>query len=504
MIYEQINRAVGTVSGLSNGSDGSRLLNLYASESVQPRQATVPVMVRGAPGYKVAATSLSGNCKVLMSVDDPHYGNHLFILTESHVEVYEANFVTGALSLLIRFAYPNSYDVGTIPDNSPLRWATDGRYVLFITDEEIFGFDREKIQEHLGGKTTNPVWLSIVAPTPDDTSDSTDTEAWVDIVWADKYFILAAKGGQMFNSELGGITFNQLDFTRADYKPDGIVGLAVFSQRLFVFGTRSIERWSNRGLSEFPFIRDVSSSYDVGCYSRESITTNEVTIHFLGSDGVYYSLSGGRLLKVSNDAVHRVFRKTVLSSPDHTFLAFQYTDEGHKFVTIHADIADTGNAWVYDWSTQMWHERSATKAQFISGVSLYRNRNYVIQAGSPNIYIKSLESKLDFAGNEIVREMILPIVQHNQTRIRQSSFQIDIHYAGPVEDALKVDFAWSDDHKLTWQTREQVAWSPGRRTKWNNLGLVDSQGRNYRLRVTGANGELAVLGAYVEGELMAD
>ena len=509
MPYELIRRPIGTVSGLSDGADGGRLLNLYSSAAVIPQESVVPVMVRGTPGYVNNSfdDSPDEQSRVLMAAVHPSYGNHILVLTDDNLYVY-VQTSSGPLDRVAKIPIPSEYNL-THDDDKPLRWATDGRIVAFITDSEIYAFDRAKVKEHIDDPdSTEHVWVSITAPTPDDDSDDTDTEAWVDIVWIDGYFVLAAKGGQMFNSEIRQTTFDQLDFARADVKPDGIVGMETLGQTIYVFGERSIEMWVNAGLPQFAFRRQKQVSYDVGCYSRETITRNELAIHFLGSDLSWHSLAaGGRLQKISNDTVDRVIRRDS-GRGDHTFLSFQYTEEGHKFVGFQSK---EGGQWVFDWNTRMWHERTSTKTEFIVGVVRSDTKVYCLISTHSAIYRISLEfDKHPFGGSgeaadqAIEREMILPIIQLDQRRVRHTSFQADIHYEGGGNPALSLILGWSDDNKDTFVERAARMWQRGIRSKWNNLGLSGSRGRNYRLRLSGTNGEVVILGAYIEAEELTD
>jgi len=127
------------------------------------------------------------------------------------------------------------------------------------------------------------------------------------------------------------------------------------------------------------------------------------------------------------------------------------------------------------------------------------------------IYRISLEfDKHPFGGSgeaadqAIEREMILPIIQLDQRRVRHTSFQADIHYEGGGNPALSLILGWSDDNKDTFVERAARMWQRGIRSKWNNLGLSGSRGRNYRLRMSGTNGEVVILGAYIEAEELTD
>ena len=507
MPYQQIRRPVGTVSGIQDGSDGSRLLEMFSSAAIVPQESTVPVILRGTPGYSRGYAPVpSTNLKALFNIDSAIYGNHTFVFTNTNLYVLNepasgADFA--AANIIFTIAFPPAYAL-SINDDAPLRWASDGRYIVFITDSEVYAIDRERIAEHMAGNTANSVFPAVTAPIPTDHSDATSTEAWVDVVYADGYFVLAANGGELFSSELASIQFDQLAFARADVSPDGIVGLAFFRNQLWVFGTHSVERWQNKGLTDFPFLRDRSFAIDVGCYSKESILVNEISVHFLGNDLIYYALPGAAPQQISNDTVTTVIRRSVQNDPTHKFLSYAYTEEGHKFICVHMGDEDY-NYWVYDWSTGQWHERDAIHTRYIVHATRVRERTFVITAGEDKIRELSVEHTQNLVNATGDRYITMPIMQINQTRFRHYSLQFDIHYEGDDSDVITLELNWSDDNKRTWKGASRVkTFRRGVRTKFNNLGQVNSQGRHYRLKISGANGEIAVFGAYIEAEILTD
>lgn len=509
MPYKQIRRPVGTSSGLQDGSDGGRLVEMYASAAIIPEESTVSVILRGAPGISDGYNAVPDlSVKNIMRIDSPVYGDHLFVFTNTHFYVYSGvtNGELSAANLFASHAFPAGYNLN-IADDRLLRWADDGRHLVFITEDEVYAIDREAIQEHHDGDQTNSVFVDITAPVPDDESDATDTEAWVDIVYADGYFVLASKGGQIFHSELGTLTFAQLDFSRADVKPDAIVAMAFFQNQLFIFGSESIERWQNKGLADFAFQRDTSSSFDIGCYSRETLVQNEVSMHFLGSDLSYYSLVGNRLTKISNDVVDRVIRQSIENDGSHAFPAFVYTEEGHKFVGLHMGVHEGDSdhyTWTFDWVTRQWHERYSSAARFITSAVRWQDTNYIALAGERRVRNMRLGLKKNIVHDDGRRYVSMPIIQVDQMRLRHFSLQFDVHYKGPAEDVITLVLEWSDNNQVTWKGGRQKKWQRGIRTKFNQLGQVGSQGRHYRLRIDGATGEVAVFGAYIHAEVLAN
>ena len=514
MATTQVTRPITTISGLQDGSDGARLLNFYATQAINPRSSKVPVLLQSTPGFNVGVavdhrvnpTDPFPALKGIMAAASPIYGEHIIAISEKKITFY-SDIDAGT----VHFQADMPANV-SIEDNKPLRWATDGRYIVMVTEREVYAVDRKIVKANVDDDATNSIWVSVVAPVGDDDSDDTTTEAWVDVVWIDGYFILGNRGGQIFHSNLRSLQFDQLDFARADSKPDGIEALAAHNRRLYVFGTHSIESWFNAGLPDFAFARDNSFTQNVGIYKRESLAQNEHVLFFLGSDLSVYMMSGSSINRISNEIVDRIISDVARSSSygDHTFPAFAYTEYAHKFYCINADIEDDPSAsyWCYDMETGAWHERTgdSERNKWIVHCAPHRGKNYVLISTENNIREMSIKHYRGLLSGTYTREIILPIIDADFNRVRHHNIAVDLSYKGDETDVIETLLEWSDDNKKTFKgiNRGFRQWMSTSRMRWNTLGVVDFTGRNYRLTVRGGNGELNIQGAYSTIEVVAD
>ena len=494
-----------TVEGRQDASDGSRLVNFYAVNPVSPEDVKSKVIIYSAPGYsKWAAingkpyltirpgTSIQG----LLAIDSPVFGKRLFAVVGDGAQLAEikAEDYTGS-----SYVVPNDriYQITTELDeriSGPARMVTDGRHVM------ICGKNRPYIYEF---GSDSPGFKAVFAPTPDDAAATLPDEEWVDCLWSDGYYILLARGGQIFHSLLNSVQFDQLDFASAEAKPDGIVGGAVFNRRLYIFGTQSIEQWYNAGTTFFAYTRDNSMVFDIGAASRDSIQVNEEAVFFLSSDGIVYAMIGTAIRRVSHEGVEYDIAK---SNPSRA-RAWTYTEEGHRFysLTIISD-ADNGEGWeqapggeyrknwTLDTTTGFWHERTLTSVLCAAN---FEGANLIGTDVSEYAY----ELDLDVGtadGEAIRREAISPVVSNDQMRIQCHSFEIDLARKARFGDTDTCVMTFSDDEKETF-SKPKARRCKQSRVRWNALGQF--RNRHFSL-VTEALARCDIVGAYVQIRLL--
>ena len=497
-MYREIQRPIQTISGRQDIVDGSRLLNLYASQSIMPDEAKVTIPLNGVPGFTpwyTGAKAAGKEIHSLLAIDDPVLGKHVHVLkNRNKFAVYGSDGVQVG----------NDYDVPSnvmVPEG-PLKMATDGRRTVFVTPSEIHSFDQGK-KAQPNDVSFTPGFEQIVAPVADDPTETSSTENWVDVVWIDGYFIIANENGQVFNSTLYETQFDQLDFARADTNPDGIVGMETIDRRLFVFGKKSIENWFNAGADGFAFERDLSRAISVGAVSRNAITSNEVAIIFVGNDlSVYVIGGGGAIIKISNESVDSAIARSDASKAR----AFAYTEEGHKFysLSLFSDAGVSLENWTYDFRTQLWAERTTKN---ITSYTRLDAKSLVGNEESDSIFQMSLNFGTGFSDDILPKEMIFPIVHEDHNRIRHFNLQLDVnhkHFDVANTDMVFAILTWSNDLKQTWSNERPREITPGIRAKWTQLGSVRFFGRHYRVQFNDSPGRLTVLGAYITSEVLAD
>jgi hypothetical protein len=157
------------------------------------------------------------------------------------------------------------------------------------------------------------------------------------------------------------LSFNALDFASAEGAPDNLVAPVRVGRDLWLFGDETIEVWSNVGATDFPFLRVSGGFVARGTAARFSIATRIGTAVWLGDDRVVYAAAGIQPQRISTHAIEQAVGAYTRVNDA---IGYVYEQEGHAFYVL--SFPDAGDTWVYDFATQLWHERES------EGVNVWR------------------------------------------------------------------------------------------------------------------------------------
>lgn len=301
------------------------------------------------------------------------------------------------------------------------------------------------------------------------------------VLFFDGYFIFDKIGtNEFFFSQLyDGTTYNALDFATAEAKPGLLLGTSENLELLFLFCQNHIEMWYDSGAADTPFQRYAGGVIERGCAAPGTIVNHDDALWFLGSDGVFYRLQGNIPIRVSNHGVeHAIASYGDVSDA----FCFVYTLEGHKMV--HLNFPSVPHSWVFDISTQKWHERDS----IVGGASAGRWRGNVSAQIYGNILIgdafSGTISILDWnnyteLGNPMRMLAHSSPVHQDKVRLFINRLELDMEQGvgNTVDPGANpwVTLQWSKDGGRTWS---QVA--PARsmgaiganlvRQRWITLG----------------------------------
>lgn len=176
------------------------------------------------------------------------------------------------------------------------------------------------------------------------------------VLFFDGYFVFDRLGtNEFFLSGLyDGTSYSGLDFATAEAQPGFLLAVAQNLQLLFLFCQNHIEMWYDAGAADFPFQRYAGGVIEKGCAAPLTVINQDEAIFFLGVDLVFYRLQGNVPVRVSTHAVEHAFAQ--YGGVSNAF-CFTYTLEGHKMV--HLTFPSAPHSWVFDLSTNLWHERDS-------------------------------------------------------------------------------------------------------------------------------------------------
>jgi len=449
----------------------ARMVNLFPE--IVPEGGKEPAFLNRAPGLKLKVAVGIGPIRGLWS-----YGNNMYVVSGNKLYKVTSDYVVTNL--------------GTVSGNSgPVSMADNGTQLFIACNGPSYIYNSQ----------TN-VFQQI--------SDG-DFPGAATVCYIDGYFVFNEPNSQKIwvTSLLNGTDIDPLDFASAEGSPDGVVGVIADHRELWVFGTNSVEVWSNAGNPDFPFSRIQGAFNELGCVAAYSIAKMDNGLFWLGQDargqGIVYRANGYMGQRISTHAIEwQIQQYGNLSDA----IGYTYQQDGHSFYVLIFPTANT--TWVYDVSTQAWHER----AGFINGEFtrhrsncqvFFNNEVLVGDYQNANIYAFDLNN---FSDNNNAQKWLrswraLPTGQNNLKRTAQHSLQLDLETGvglnlGQGSDP-QVMLRWSDDGGHTWSNEHWVSIGKigefDRRAIWRRLGMtMKLRDRVYELSGTDPV-KIAIIGA---------
>jgi len=362
--------------------------------------------------------------------------------------------------------------------------------------------------------------------------------------YLDGYFVFNEPNSQKFwvTSLLDGTSVDPLDFASAEGYPDDVVALIVDHREIFLFGNTSVEVWYDAGTPDFPLARIQGAFMEVGCEAAYSVAKLDNSVFWLGSDargrGIVYRANGYTPARISTNAVEYAIQSYGNITDA---IGYTYQQDGHPFYVLIFPSAEA--TWVYDVSTQLWHERAA----FENGLFV-RHRSNCQMSYNDEIVVGDYEDgrvyafDLDvYADDDQTQKWLrswraLPAGQNNLKRTAHHSLQLDAetgvglaqypsydtaekllteaglyltteagdylttsaYLAAPGYDP-QVMLRWSDDAGHTWSNEHWNSMGKigayGTRTIWRRLGMTEKI-RDRVYEVSGTDPvKIAIMGA---------
>jgi hypothetical protein len=445
----------------------------------------------------------------------------------------------------------------------PIRglWVTNG-VAYVVSGSEFYSLNTSWVATLIGSVSgTGPVSMAdngtqiFIACNPLSYIYNVDTLAFAQITdpdfpgagsvgYLDGYFVFNEPGTQKFwvTSLLDGTSVDPLDFASAEGYPDDVVALIVDHREIFLFGNTSVEVWYDAGTPDFPLARIQGAFMEVGCEAAYSVAKLDNSVFWLGSDargrGIVYRANGYTPARISTNAVEYAIQSYGNITDA---IGYTYQQDGHPFYVLIFPSAEA--TWVYDVSTQLWHERAA----FENGLFV-RHRSNCQMSYNDEIVVGDYEDgrvyafDLDvYADDDQTQKWLrswraLPTGQNNLKRSAHHSLQLDAetgvglaqypsydaaekllteaglyltteagdylttsaYLAAPGYDP-QVMLRWSDDAGHTWSNEHWNSMGKigayGTRTIWRRLGMTEKiRDRVYEVSGTDAV-KIAIMGA---------
>jgi hypothetical protein len=275
--------------------------------------------------------------------------------------------------------------------------------------------------------------------------------------------------------------WNALDFVTAEGAPDDLLWAVISHRELYAFGRETIEVLYNSGDADSPLRRTDSGFIEAGIMSSRAAVKADNGIYFVSSDGLIYRLAGYALERASTHAVEQAIERYA----DKSSSAMAWTEGGHKMVGFH--FAE--GTWVYDISTQLWHERQST------GHTRWRPQ-IALSAYSRTIVGDYASNRIGYLSDSTFSEWEEPlrssctapsVAEENRQMFHSSlelQFEQGVGTLSTTDPQVMLD--WSDDGGRTWSSehwRSLGAMGAFKsRAVWRRMG--SARDRVYRFAIT--------------------
>jgi len=462
-----------------NAAD-NRMVNLFPE--IVPEAGKEPAFLNRAPGLRLLTTAGDGPVRGLWT-----YGGVAYIVSGD--KLYQmAGFGTPVV-------------IGTVSGTGPVSMVDNGTQLFIACGGPSYIYNNST---GAFGPITDP-----------------DFPGALTVGYLDGYFVFIEPNSQKVwvTTLLDGTSIDPLDFASAEGSPDNLVSMIVDHREAWLFGTNSVEVYYDAGNADFPLQRIQGAYNEIGCAATFSVAKLDNGLFWLGSDargqGIVYRSQGYSGQRISTHAIEYAIAQYGNISDA---IAYTYQQEGHSFYVLTFPSANA--TWVYDVSTQAWHER----AGFDNG-NFTRHRSNCQMAYNSEVVVGDYENgnlyafDLDvYADNGSIQKWLrswraLPTGQNNLNRTAHHSLQLDCesgvginNSAGTDPDFLttenglflitengdyllavsgdsftigfdpKTMLRWSDDGGHTWSNEH---WSPmgkigvyQQRVFWRRLGMT--------------------------------
>jgi hypothetical protein len=378
----------------SRVADAERLVNLYPERMESPG-AKAQYVLYPTPGVTTFATATEAPGRGLFA----HEGRCFAVTGYRLYEPSSAGVLT------------NRGDVQL--DTNPVTWATngDGGNQLLVTSGDhayVLDLSSHVLTEVLATGAAFGGFL-------------------------DGFFLAldAATSTLQISNLLDGLTWSPSQIAQRTAGSDRWVSMVVAHREIWLFGSLTTEVWYNAGTAPFPFAPIPGAFLQHGILAPHSVAQLGSPV-WLGQSkdgpGMVYQADGYAARRISNHALEYAL-STYETLAD--AVGWTYQEQGHSFYVLTFPAA--GATWVYDASTQLWHERGkwntdtatydAWRPQYHAYVF---GKHLVADRATGTIHEASVTMGSDVDGAAIRRVRRAPHLTQEQRQVIYKEFEIDL------------------------------------------------------------------------------
>jgi hypothetical protein len=348
--------------------------------------------------------------------------------------------------------------LGAVPGTDRVFIASDGTNLVVVATKRMF------------------VWNGLTL-----TETTGDYPGYVWMTYLDGYFI-GGPGDRSFyinHTAFDPTVFNALDFASAESTPGNIIGSITDHREVFIFKTDAYEVWYNSGDQDFPLSRTASGFGEVGCTSRFGITKADNSVFFAASDGTLRRINGYTPIRISTTAIEQAIAK--YSSQE--CIAHSWIENGHTMV----GFTFIENTFIFDASTQLWHERQSYAMKNWRAAFVVRGDNVTLVGDANSNRIGILDAQVF---GEWDQPLVSIVVSPTTPDVEHASLELEFETGVGTTDGAdpQVMLQFSEDGGRRWSN--EIWRSLGqrgdfkRKALWNRLGKPRHGNRVYRYQIS--------------------
>lgn len=232
--------------------------------------------------------------------------------------------------------------------------------------------------------------------------------------------------GRFYGSDAyDGLSYNALNFATAESQPDYLHRVFSFSGQVILFGTKTIEPWSNAGFPGFPYLRVSGANSEYGLAARWSLVRFMGSLAFLArsrsGEASVAMLSGNGVLPLSTPELDHIINN--YSSVDDS-TALSYTVGGHPMLQVNFPTA--GSTWMYDGLSKIWSQLKSNGLERDRGEIGVEFQNHMLVSDYSNGRVYKLNSNTYTENGDTIRMELTSRHYSNEGKlIPITSFQVD-------------------------------------------------------------------------------
>jgi len=309
----------------------------------------------------------------------------------------------------------------------------------------------------------------------------------------DGYFVFPepSTGRFMVTALYDGDNVDALDFATAESSPDDVVSLIARKSDVILFGAETTEFHFNQGGTGFPFARNSGATLDIGCGAQYSPAKADNMTFWLGggkdgAGGVFMIAGGYGESRISTEGLEEEFRSydTVNDA-----IGYAYQENKHVFYVL--TFPTERKTWVYDVSTDLWHERESYKqGRHKSNCYTFFKRQHIVgDYANGKLYYMDLDVYTD-DGDPIISSRICKNISNQENFFTLPKFELIFQSGYGLTTGQGSDpqamLSYSNDSGHTWSDERWRSFGKigeyGHRAIWRKLGV--SRNRMFKIEVS--------------------